>query len=62
MKHFDPKEAKITLLTIEQAKKLHKDILARGKWWWLQSPGNYRDGTAGVRYDGGVRGYGKFIS
>lgn len=30
----------ITLLSIEEAKKLPKSILAIDTWWWLRSPGN----------------------
>ena len=29
----------ITLLTIEDAKRLNRLILASPKWWWLRSPG-----------------------
>lgn len=29
----------ITLLTVEQAKRLPKKILACGRWWWIRLPG-----------------------
>lgn len=37
----------VTLLSVEEAKKLPEDILSCGYWWWLRSPG-YNDGSAAV--------------
>lgn len=49
----------ITLLTVEQAKKLPNHILRCNEWWWLQSPGNRSYKTAVVYRDGDInkRGY-----
>ena len=44
----------ITLLTIEQAKRLPRELLACGEWWWLRSPGYYQYTAAFVSTDGSV--------
>lgn len=51
IKRIDPKEAKITLLTEEQAEKLPIEMLKRGCRWWLRSPTNSRY-AANVSRDG----------
>lgn len=58
MKCFSLKEAKITLLTIEQTKKLPKNVLACGNWWWLRSPGRNQYNAARVGSVGGIFEYG----
>ena len=44
----------ITLLTIEQAERLPRELLACGEWWWLRSPGYFQDIAADVSTDGSV--------
>lgn len=46
--------SEITLLTIEQAERLPKELLSCGEWWWLRSPGSNWDAIAGVNCDGSV--------
>lgn len=55
IKIFEKADIKqITLLTVEQAKKLPRDILDCGGWWWLRSPGIYQNFAALVYCGGGV--------
>lgn len=51
-----------TLLTAEEAKTLPKEILAIGKWWWLQSPGYCSNHAADVCSDGSVNYHGYGVS
>lgn len=44
----------ITLLTIEQAERLPRELLACGEWWWLRSPGSIQYDAAIVATDGSV--------
>ena len=50
------------LLSVEEANKLPKWILANGDWWWLQSKGYYMDYTAGVNSNGVVDDIGNFVN
>ena len=52
----------ITLLTIEQAKKIPNHILRCSDWWWLRSPGFSQFNVAIVDDDGDVCEYGDDIS
>lgn len=61
MKHFDPKETKITLLTIKQAKKLPRKVRTCGDWWWLRSPGYFQTRTAIVHDGGGIIRSGDYV-
>lgn len=62
IKKFDIDEVEeITLLTIEQAKKLPNHILACGKDWWLRSPGYSQRYAAYVGYGGDVYEHGSYI-
>ena len=51
----------ITLLTIEQAKRLPRELLACGEWWWLRSPGYIQDYAAYVYIDGSVYYRGDYV-
>lgn len=62
MKHFNPKEVQITLLTLEQAEKLPEEILSCGDCWWLRSPGYNQDDAAYVGTGGGVYESGDFVN
>lgn len=44
----------ITLLTIEQAERLPRELRAREYWWWLRSPGYFQDDAACVSGGGSV--------
>ena len=44
----------ITLLTIEQAERLPRELLACGEWWWLRSPGRNQLDAATVSSGGSV--------
>ena len=44
----------ITLLTIERAERLPRELLACGEWWWLRSPGSIQYDAAIVATDGSV--------
>lgn len=44
----------IFLLSIEEYKKYHDRIPHINCWWWLRSPGDYSDFTAGVDDDGSI--------
>jgi len=48
----------IALLTVEEAKKLPKWVLANGEWWWLQSAGYSQYCTAFVNNVGWVNALG----
>lgn len=52
----------ITLLTIEQAKKVPEYILACGDWWWLQSAGYGQTNAAFVSYDGVIYEFGNHVN
>ena len=51
----------ITLLTIEQAERLPRELLACGEWWWLRSPGYIQDYAAYVYIDGSVYYRGDYV-
>ena len=51
----------VTLLSVEEAKALPRWILAKGKWWWLRSPGHFSDRVASVHYDGSVDDFGDSV-
>lgn len=44
----------ITLLTIEQAEKVPKNVLARNDWWWLRTAGQHPNFAAFVDEDGDI--------
>lgn len=44
----------ITLLTIERAERLPRELLACGEWWWLRSPGRNQLDAATVSSGGSV--------
>lgn len=44
----------ITLLSVEEAEKLPKEILSYSNWWWLRSPGDDSNRAAGVYDDGSI--------
>lgn len=55
VKQFDIDEVdEITLLSVEEAKKIHQSIRARGEWCWLRSPGFKQGYAAYIMYGGGV--------
>lgn len=55
VKQFDISEVdEITLLSVEEAKKIPQSIRARGEWCWLRSPGFKQGYAAYIMYGGGV--------
>lgn len=52
----------ITLLTIEQAERLPRELRAREYWWWLRSPGYFQDYAACVSGGGSVYYYGCYVN
>lgn len=62
-KQFDISEInEITLLSVEEARKVPVSILACGKWWWLRSPGYIQERAAKVGLDGNVLEHGYFVN
>ena len=54
--------SEITLLTVDEARKLSQYIRACGCWWWLRSPGYYQNYAAYVYYIGDVYEYGTNVN
>ena len=46
------------LISVEEANKLPRCILANGDWWWLSSPGNNSNYAAFVRFSATVNALG----
>lgn len=53
--------SEITIPSVEDVRNLEKDILKKGEWWWLRSPGYYQDRTADVDYNGDVSESGTYV-
>lgn len=63
VKQFDISEVdEITLLSVEEAKKLPEFIRACGVWWWLRSPGYYLFSAARVSDGGGIFDFGASVN
>ena len=53
---IDPSDIKeITLLSVEEAKRVPKNILATVEWWWLRDPGEYPNLAADVIFGGSIK-------
>lgn len=54
--------SEITIPSIGDVRNLEKDILKKGEWWWLRSPGDIQYFAAFVNYDGDVSEQGLGVS
>lgn len=62
IKQFDINEVKeVTLLSIEEAKRVPKSFRACNEWWWLRSSGSTQDHAAFIYYDGGISESGCYV-
>lgn len=53
--------SEITIPSVEDVRNLEKDILKKGEWWWLRSPGYNQNFSASVRDNGDILEYGYYV-
>lgn len=59
--YIDVNEVEITLLTVEEARSLPKEVTNRGCQWWLRSPCSDRPDAAYIYNVGDASVYGYFV-